>query len=84
MEMVLNNGFCEMSQDEIIEICGGKANKWLVAGVAAVGVVAIAGAPAVAAYMVVVKGAAVATAVGTAMTVAGSGSIAIGSAAHAK
>ena len=83
MEMTLKNGFCEMSLDESIEISGGEVNPWLVAGVAAIGVVAIANAPVAAAVMIVVKGAAVKTAVGTALTMVGGGCVAIGSAGHA-
>lgn len=84
MEKVLTNGFCELTQNESIEISGGEVNPWLVAGVAAVGVVAIANAPVAAAVMIVVKGAAVKAAVGTALTMVGGGCIAIGAAGHAK
>lgn len=84
MERNLNKGFCEMSQDESVEINGGEVNPWLVAGVAAVGVIAIANAPVAASVMVVVKGMAVKKAVATAVTMVGSGCIAIGAAGHAE
>lgn len=46
MEMVLNNGFCEMSQDEMMIIAAGG---WREFGYAFGGALLIAGAPIVAA-----------------------------------
>lgn len=83
MEMSLNNGFCEMSQEESIQISGG-ANGWVTAAVATAGVIGIACAPAAVGYLIVVKGATVAAAAATGLTMVGSGSIAIGSVGHAQ
>lgn len=82
MEMVLNNEFCEMTNDELKAVDGG-ANAWLVAGVATVGVVAIACAPAVGLGMVVVGGASTVVGAGTAAGLVGGGCLAIGAVNHA-
>lgn len=84
MEMVLSNGFCEMTMEESRLIEGGDVNPVAVAVVAGIGVLAISYAPVAAAVMIVVKGAAVKTAVGTALTMVGSGCVAIGAAGHAQ
>lgn len=81
MELALGNGFCELSQDEMVAVDGG-VSKWVVAGVAAAGVLAISCAPATAAIMIVYAGTATTVAAGTALTMAGSGCLAIGAVNH--
>uniref|UniRef100_UPI0040571743 hypothetical protein n=1 Tax=Acetatifactor sp. TaxID=1872090 RepID=UPI0040571743 len=81
--MVLNNGFSEMAMDETMGVDGG-AEAWQLATVAAIGVLAISCAPAVGVGLGVVKGVAIKAAVGTALTMVGGGSVAIGAVGHAQ
>mgnify|MGYP003295283058 FL=1 len=82
MEMSLNNGFKELSEDEMLLLDGG-ASEGKIALVAGIGVLAIAFAPAVGVGAVVVGGATVAVGAGTALGLVGGGCLAIGSASHA-
>lgn len=79
MEMTLCSNFCEMTQEEELLIDGGS---WKHAVVAGIGIVAIGCAPALGVGAVVVAGKTVAYGVGLALTVAGSGSLAVGAASH--
>ena len=82
MEMVLNNGFCDMTETEMMQLDGG-ATAGQVALVAGIGVLAISFAPAIGVGAVVIGGSSVAVGVGSALGLVGGGCLAIGAASHA-
>lgn len=82
MDLELNNGFFDLTSNELEMVVGG-ADPWVVAGVVTLSVVAIACAPAAGVAMVTVGGCSVATGVGTALGLAGGGCLTIGAVNHA-
>lgn len=79
MELILRNGFSEISLEEEILIDGGGWKHALIAGI---GIVAIGCAPAIGVGAVVLAGKTIVYGAGLALTVAGSGSMAVGAASH--
>lgn len=82
MEMALNNGFCDMTETEMMQLDGG-ATAGQVALVAGIGILAIAFAPAIGVGAVVIGGSSVAVGAGSALGLVGGGCLAIGAASHA-